>query len=144
MRRAQCMALAVRRAGLAPANVSYINAHGTGTPARDPTKLGPSTSTRHTCPVCADQFHQIHDRPLAASVGRWKPPSVSKHCVPGLSPPTINLHSPDPACDLDYVPNQARQADLQVTLSNSFGFGGHNATLVFRAFRFPGSDGVFG
>jgi 3-oxoacyl-[acyl-carrier-protein] synthase II len=53
----------------------------------------------------------------------------------GTIPPTINLQTPDPACDLDYVPNQARRADLEVVLSNSFGFGGHNATLALRAFR---------
>jgi len=53
----------------------------------------------------------------------------------GLIPPTINLDEPDPACDLDYVPHQARQAELEVALSNSFGFGGHNTTLVFKTFR---------
>jgi 3-oxoacyl-[acyl-carrier-protein] synthase II len=53
----------------------------------------------------------------------------------GVIPPTINLNNPDPECDLDFVPNQARRADLNVVISNSFGFGGHNSTLVFRAFR---------
>ena len=53
----------------------------------------------------------------------------------GIIPPTINLHTPDPECDLDYVPNQARKADLEVALSNSMGFGGHNASLLFRVYR---------
>ena len=53
----------------------------------------------------------------------------------GIIPPTINLDTPDPACDLDYVPHRSRQADLQIVLSNSFGFGGHNATLALKAFR---------
>jgi 3-oxoacyl-[acyl-carrier-protein] synthase II len=132
---ARCMAQALQRAGLAPEQVSYINAHGTGTPAGDPVETA--------------AIHQVFGK-QAARLPVSSTKSMTGHLLGGagaleaaictlalrhdLIPPTINLHTPDPSCDLDYVPNHARPAALEIALSNSFGFGGHNASLVFRKY----------
>lgn len=126
----RAMKQALAQADIEPAAVDYINAHGTSTDAGD---LAETNAIK-------DVFGA--DVPLVSSTK-----SMMGHMLGGagaaeaavcilamenrLVPPTINLTDPDPACDLDYVPNVARQADLKVTLSNSFGFGGHNATLIF-------------
>ncbi len=129
----RCMALALQRAGLSPADVSYINAHGTGTPTGDPAEtraikqaLGPHAGR---VPISSTKSMTGH---LLGGAGALEAVICIQALRTGLIPPTINLHKADPACDLDYVPNRARQADLTVALSNSFGFGGHNTTLVFR------------
>ncbi len=129
----RCMALALQRAGLSPADVSYINAHGTGTPTGDPAEtraikqaLGPYAGR---VPVSSTKSMTGH---LLGGAGALEAVICIQALRTGLIPPTINLHKADPACDLDYVPNRARRADLTVALSNSFGFGGHNTTLVFR------------
>ncbi len=125
----RAMKQALKQAGLAPSDVDYINAHGTSTEAGD------IAETNAIKAVFGD------DAPLVSSTK-----SMMGHMLGGagaaeaavcvlalenaLVPPTINLTDPDPACDLDYVPNTAREADLSVTMSNSFGFGGHNATLI--------------
>jgi beta-ketoacyl-acyl-carrier-protein synthase II len=136
---AECMASVLKRAGLAPTDVSYINAHGTGTPAGDPSEtvsikrvFGPQAAH---IPVSSTKSMTGH---LLGGAGALEAAVCVQALRTGLIPPTINLHSPDPSCDLDYVPNQARRADVRVALSNSFGFGGHNATLAVRAFRLPG------
>jgi beta-ketoacyl-acyl-carrier-protein synthase II len=133
---AHCMRLALRRAGLSPQEVSYINAHGTGTLLGDPAEtraikltLGELASR---VPVSSTKSMTGH---LIGGAGSLEAIISIQALLTGIIPPTINLEKPDPECDLDYVPNVARQADLQVVLSNSFGFGGHNATLVFKAYR---------
>lgn len=126
----RAMRQALRVADLAPADVDYINAHGTSTPVGD---LAETNAIKQVFGA---------DVPLVSSTksmtghmlgGAGAAEAVA--CVlalrEGLIPPTINLTDPDPECDLDYVPNIARNVDLSVAMSNSFGFGGHNATLVF-------------
>ena len=134
---ARAMTMALADAGIAPEEVRYINAHGTSTP------LGDASETK------------VIKLALGEDVAREVPVSSTKgatgHCLGasgaveaiftilavqrGLLPPTINYEEPDPECDLDYVPNQAREADVPVAVSNSFGFGGHNACVVFRRFE---------
>jgi 3-oxoacyl-(acyl-carrier-protein) synthase len=135
---AQCMALALRRAGVTPDQVSYVNAHGTGTPLGDPAE---TQALKHALgahayrlPVSATKSMTGH---LMGGAGALEAAICVQALRCGLVPPTINLDTPDPACDLDYVPHRARPADLDVVLSNSFGFGGHNTALVLRAYR-PG------
>lgn len=133
---AQCISLALRRAGITPAEVSYINAHGTGTLAGDPSetkaiKRALGEAAYHV-PVSSTKSMTGH---LIGGAGSLEAAICVQALLTGMIPPTINLHQPDPECDLDYVPNQARQVNLDVVLSNSFGFGGHNATLAFKAFQ---------
>jgi len=130
---AHCMALAMQRARVTPRDVSYINAHATGTPAGDPAEtlaikqaLG---EWAYRVPVSATKSMTGH---LIGGAGALEAVICVQALLEGIIPPTINLTTPDPSCDLDYVPGAARQAGLEVVLSNSFGFGGHNATLVFR------------
>ena len=132
----RAMAMAIRKAGIAPADVDYINAHGTSTPYND--KL--ETLAIHNC-------FGDHAGKLAISSTK----SMTGHLLGGaggleagitalaihnqVAPPTINLDNPDPECDLDYVPHQSRQMPIQYALSNSFGFGGTNAALLFKRFE---------
>lgn len=133
---AQCIHLALQRAGVAPQDVSYINAHATGTPIGDPAEtraIRQALGEYAGCvPVSSTKSMTGH---LIGGAGPLEAVISIQALRTGTLPPTINLETPDPACDLDYVPLQARQAQVEVVLSNSFGFGGHNATLVFRAFR---------
>jgi len=125
----------MQRAGIAPHQVSYINAHGTATRVGDPVEtraikraLG---EVAHRVPVSSTKSMTGH---LMGGAGALEAVICIQALLTGVIPPTINLETPDPECDLDYVPNRARPAELNVVLSNSIGFGGHNATLVFRAF----------
>ena len=128
------MELALKDAGIDPDAIDYINAHGTSTPLGDLAETRPSRppSAPHAQKVC-DQLHQEPARPSA-----WAPAAASRRSSPSLAvnrnliPPTINLDNPDPECDLDYVPHKARDRKVTYAMSNSFGFGGHNATLLFR------------
>ncbi|MCL7452330.1 MAG: beta-ketoacyl-ACP synthase II [Anaerolineae bacterium] len=133
---AQCMSLAMRRAGIGPDQVSYINAHGTGTPAGDPAETEALKQSlgehAYQVPVSATKSVTGH---LIGGAGALEAVICVQALRTGTIPPTINLDEPDPACDLDYVPHQARHGALEVALSNSFGFGGHNASLLFRAYR---------
>jgi 3-oxoacyl-[acyl-carrier-protein] synthase II len=129
------MTLAMERAGIGPGEVSYINAHGTSTVAGDPAEteaikraLGEEA---YRVPVSATK--SIHGH-LIGGAGALEASICIQALREGVIPPTINLETPDPACDLDYVPNKARRADVEITMSNSFGFGGHNATLVLGKF----------
>jgi beta-ketoacyl-acyl-carrier-protein synthase II len=133
---ARCMSLAMTRAGIDPSEVSYINAHGTSTTVGDPAEteaikraLGEHA---YRVPVSATKSMTGH---LIGGAGALEAIICVQALRTGIIPPTINLEMPDPACDLDYVPHQARRAELDTILSNSFGFGGHNTTLVLRAFR---------
>ena len=130
---ARCMRNALRNAGINADQVNYVNAHGTSTPAGDMAET-----------QAAKAFFGDHAKRLAMSSTK----SMTGHLLGAaggveavfsalavrdqIAPPTINLINPDPQCDLDYVPNQARQMKIDVAISNSFGFGGTNGTLVFR------------
>ena len=133
---ARAMHMAFADAGISPDQIDYINAHGTSTP------LGDASETR------------VIKRALGEHIARRVPVSSTKGATghslgasgaveaifctlaihEGVLPPTINYETPDPECDLDYVPNEARQADVGVAVSNSSGFGGHNASIVLRRF----------
>ena len=131
--------LAMKDAGVKPADVSYINAHGTSTPAND------STETAAIKTALGDQAYNVAISSTKSMTGHLLGGSGGIEAVAAMMaiahdrvPPTINLENPDPACDLDYIPNQSREHMVNVALSNSFGFGGHNVTLVFRKFQSAG------
>jgi len=127
------MAVALRSAGLRPDEIDYINAHGTSTPLNDRIEtlaihkvFGPHAGK---VPVSSTKSMVGH---LMGAAGAVEAIVCIKTLQTGVIHPTINYETPDPDCDLDYVPNKARQAHPRTALSNSFGFGGHNATLIFR------------
>jgi len=130
---ARCIKMALNGAGLNPEQVDYINAHGTSTYFNDlyETMAIKSVFGDYAKKVMVSSTKGMTGHGLGAAGGMEAAYSalVLKH---GIVPPTINYEEPDPECDLDYVPNEARQVDCQVALSNSFGFGGTNATLAFR------------
>jgi 3-oxoacyl-[acyl-carrier-protein] synthase II len=129
---AEMMRAALSRAGIEPERVGYINAHGTSTP------LGDAAETRAIKEVFGDHAYRL-------AVSSTK--SVTGHCFgaagaiealmcvlalhEGVLPPTINYENPDPECDLDYVPNEAREVQVEVALSNAMGLGGHNGCVLF-------------
>lgn len=133
---ARSMRMALAQAGLKPEDVSYINAHGTST------ELNDKNETVAIKNVFGDHAYKL---PVSSTK------SMTGHCIgaagaveavicamairDGIVPPTINYETPDPSCDLDYVPNEARKVDIDVVMSNAFGFGGHNATLVMRKYK---------
>lgn len=127
------MRMALRHAGASPADVGYINAHGTSTPLNDKTETAAMKqvlgAAARGIPVSSTKSMIGHTLGAAGAI-------ESLICLLAMRdsklPPTINLHNPDPECDLDYVPNQARDWEFDLSLSNSFGFGGHNVTLAFR------------
>src|SRR5919198_3058161 len=134
---ARAMTMALRDAGVDPSEVGYVNAHATSTP------LGDSAETR----VIKHAFGEENAHKVAISSTK----GATGHCfgaagaveavftiltvTEGVVPPTINYENEDPECDLDYVPNEARKADVRVAVSNSFGFGGHNASIVVRRYE---------
>lgn len=130
---ARCIKMALNGAGLNPEQVDYINAHGTSTYFNDlyETMAIKTVFGDHAYKVMISSTKGMTGHGLGAAGGMEAAFSalVLKH---GIVPPTINYEEPDPECDLDYVPNEARQVDCQVVISNSFGFGGTNATLAFR------------
>jgi len=130
---ARCMAAALKDAGLMAEDVDYINAHGTSTPAGDRSETAAIKAVfgDHARRLAVSSTKSMTGHLLGAAGGVEAVISVLA-IRDGLVPPTINLETPDPECDLDYVPHTARKADVKVALSNSFGFGGHNATLIFR------------
>ncbi len=130
---ARCMANALRDAGLRPEQIDYINAHGTSTPAGDVVE---SIAIKR---IFGDHAHRVAISSTKSMIGHQLGAAGAVEAVfcalalrDQVVPPTINLENPDPACDLDYVPNQARKLRLDVVLSNSFGFGGTNGSLVLR------------
>ncbi len=133
---AKAMERALKKAGLEPMDVDYINAHGTSTPLND------AIETKAIKTVFGDYAYQVPISStksmtghLMGAAGALEAIVCVKTIQEGIIHPTINYEYPDPECDLDYVPNVARQADVKVALSNSFGFGGHNATIVLKAYE---------
>jgi 3-oxoacyl-[acyl-carrier-protein] synthase II len=134
---ARAMTMALGDAGVDPGEVDYINAHGTSTP------LGDAAETRVIKLALGEE--NARKTPVSSTTG------ATGHCLGasgaveamfsilaverGVLPPTINYEDPDPECDLDYIPNESREADVRTAVSNSFGFGGHNATIVVRRFE---------
>jgi 3-oxoacyl-[acyl-carrier-protein] synthase II len=134
---ARAMRMALADAGVGPDEIDYINAHGTSTP------LGDAAETRVIKYALGEE--NARKTPVSSTKG------ATGHCLgaaggveaifctlavqEGVLPPTINQEAPDPECDLDYIPNEAREADVRIALSNSFGFGGHNACIVLRRFE---------
>jgi 3-oxoacyl-[acyl-carrier-protein] synthase II len=133
---ARCMGLALRSAGMNPEEVGYINAHGTSTPYNDAneTKAIKTVFGAHARKVAISSTKSMTGHMLGASGGAEAVVSVMA-LMRGVLPPTINYTTPDPECDLDYVPNQAREVRVDAAMSNSFGFGGTNAVLLFRRFK---------
>ncbi len=133
---ARCMKKAMADAGLAPEDVDYINAHGTSTPVGDisETTAIKSAFGDHAYKLAVSSTKSMTGHLLGAAGG-----VEAVICALALSrgklPPTINLDNQDPECDLDYVPNVPRETNVRVALSNSFGFGGHNATIILRKFE---------
>jgi 3-oxoacyl-[acyl-carrier-protein] synthase II len=133
---ARAMKMAIRKAGLEPTDVDYINAHGTSTPLNDKIETIAIKSVfgdyAYHVPISSTKSMTGH---LLGAAGAIEGMVCIKAIETGIIPPTINYTTPDPDCDLDYVPNQARQANVSAAVSNSFGFGGHNSVLVFQEFR---------
>jgi 3-oxoacyl-[acyl-carrier-protein] synthase II len=130
---ARCMRLALKDAALSPSDIDYINAHGTSTEYNDAneTQAIKTVFGEHAVKLAISSTKSMTGHLLGAAGAVEGVFSVLalRH---GMIPPTINYENPDPQCDLDYVPNHARRADIRVALSNSFGFGGTNACVVFR------------
>ncbi|MEB3297851.1 MAG: beta-ketoacyl-ACP synthase II [Cyanobacteriota bacterium] len=130
---AEAMRLALHDAALEPESVDYVNAHGTSTPANDANETSAIKSAlgEHAWSVPVSSTKSMTGHLLGGSGGIEAVAAVLA-IQNGIVPPTINFQTPDPACDLDIVPNQAREHRIDVVLSNSFGFGGHNVCLAFR------------
>lgn len=130
---ARAMQAALDDAGLAPDQLDYINAHGTSTPANDATetaaiKLVFGDDGARRIPISSTKSMTGH---LLGGAGALESLVCLLAIRDGVIPPTINLDTPDPECDLDYVPNEARRVSIDTAMTNSFGFGGHNVALVF-------------
>jgi len=132
----KCMSFALADAGISPDQIDYINAHGTSTPLND---LAETIAIKT---VYSDHAYKIPISATKSMTGHLLGAAGSTESIftiltlkDGIIPPTINLENPDPQCDLDYVPNESRERDVEIGMSNSFGFGGTNAVLIFSTFR---------
>ncbi len=132
----RAMRRALQKAGLRPDQVDYINAHGTSTPYNDRTE----TQAIKTC--FGEHAYRLAISSTKSMIGHTLGAAGAVEAVisvmtilTGVIPPTINLHHPDPECDLDYVPNEARHATVNIAMSNSMGFGGHNTCLIFKRYE---------
>ncbi len=132
---ARCMRMALNRAGLNPEDITYINAHGTSTPQGDicETQAIKTVFGDHARKLAVSSTKGATGHMLGAA-GAVEMVICAKALQTGAGPPTINLDDPDPECDLDYVPHTAREMPVHAIVNNSFGFGGHNASLVARRF----------
>jgi 3-oxoacyl-[acyl-carrier-protein] synthase II len=139
---AECMRLALKDAALGPASIDYINAHGTSTRLNDTSETAAIKTTfgeaAYDTPVSSTKSMTGH---LLGAAGALEAAFSILAIRDSILPPTINYRTPDPTCDLDYVPNTARPKSVRHAMSNSFGFGGHNACLILSA---PGTDGAGG
>ena len=134
---ARAMRMAFADAGISPGEIDYINAHGTSTPLGDASetrviKLALGEGTARRTAVSSTKGATGH---CLGAAGAVEAIFCTLAIHEGVLPPTINYDTPDPECDLDYIPNQPREANVRTAVSNSFGFGGHNATLVLRRFE---------
>jgi len=133
---ARAITAALRDAGANPSDVDYINAHGTGTRTNDlaETRAIKAALGEHakTVPISSTKSMTGH---LGGAAGALELIFCVQALRDGIAPPTINYREPDPDCDLDYIPNTAREIRVEVAVSNAFGFGGHNSVLVVKAFR---------
>ncbi|MGN7763855.1 beta-ketoacyl-ACP synthase II [Paenibacillus sp. 22594] len=133
---ARCIKMAIRDAGIAPEEIDYINAHGTSTPVGDKSETSAVKMAlgEHAYKVAISSTKSMTGHLLGAA-GGVEAIICGLSLQKGLIAPTINLDNPDPECDLDYVPNVPRKADLNIVMSNSFGFGGHNATIILKKYN---------
>jgi len=133
---ARAMKAALKEAGMKPGEINYINAHGTSTPLNDKNETMAIKSVfekeAYNVPISSTKSMTGH---LLGAAGSLEAAICILAIQNGIIPPTVNLTTPDPECDLDYVPNTARKATLSTALSNVFGFGGHNSTLIFRRYK---------
>jgi 3-oxoacyl-[acyl-carrier-protein] synthase II len=131
---ASCMRIAIQDAGIRPEQIDYINAHGTSTRLNDASETAAIKAVfgkwAHKIPISSTKSMTGH---LMGAAGALEAVFSILAIRDGIMPPTINYETPDPQCDLDYVPNTSRRKNLKHVLSNSFGFGGHNACLVLGA-----------
>jgi len=129
----RCMQNAIRSAGISPADVGYIAAHGTGTPLNDSSE---TTAIKKVFGAAAQNVLISSQKSMLGhtlgAAGALASVAVIKTLEIGIVSPTIGLETPDPACDLDYVPNVARRADVRFGMANAFGFGGQNASIIFK------------
>jgi 3-oxoacyl-[acyl-carrier-protein] synthase II len=132
----RAMRRALQKAGLRPDQVDYINAHGTSTKPNDSseTKAIKTCFGDHAYRLAVSSTKSMTGHTLGAA-GALEATICIQTILTGIIPPTINLHHPDPECDLDYVPNEARHARVNVAMSNSMGFGGHNTCLIFKRYE---------
>ena len=131
-----CMRLAIEHAGIAPEAIGYINAHGTSTPFNDKieTKAIKDLFGDHARRLAVSSTKSMTGH-LLGGAGGLEAGVTALALKHGALPPTMNLHNPDPECDLHYCANQAEERDVEYALSNSFGFGGHNVSLCLKAWR---------
>jgi 3-oxoacyl-[acyl-carrier-protein] synthase II len=129
----RAMLAALRNAGMNPADIQYVNAHGTSTPLGDANETAALKAAfgDHAYKLAVNSTKSMHGHLLGAA-GGVEAVFTALAVHHQISPPTINIFTPDPACDLDYVPDTAREMKIEAALSNSFGFGGTNGTLAFR------------
>ena len=131
----ESMRVAIADAGLTPEGIGYINAHGTSTPPNDKSETAAIKTlfgeAAYRVPISSTKSMTGH---LMGAGGGIEAIASIQSIKTGIIPPTINLDHPDPECDLDYVPHEAREVEIETAMSNSFGFGGHNATVVFRRY----------
>lgn len=133
---ARCMKKALKDAGITPDAIDYINAHGTSTPVGDKSETIAIKNTfgDHAYKLAVSSTKSMTGHLLGAAGGVEAIITVLTICN-GIIPPTINLVNQDPECDLDYVPNKPRKAEVNTAISNSFGFGGHNATIIINKYE---------
>src|SRR5262249_5137625 len=134
---ARAMRMAFADAGIDPGEIDYINAHGTSTPLGDAAetrviKMALGEENARKTPISSTKGSTGH---CLGGAGAVEAIFTTLAVQRGVLPPTINYEEPDPECDLDYVPNEARPADVRVAISNSFGFGGHNSSIVLKRYE---------